>query len=157
MGIHLSLYPLLLMAEREDVMASAETIMIAQYPKFELHGVVEGILSKDRYGGGHPAAPYYLLVMPARRGLDSGKLPQYLYLQLLAAARLNWEHNPHEPQQQVFGCSIINGGWTFMRAEVSGIDTVCPAAQIEHTHRYYEQTHNAGTIVRLIKSTICQT
>lgn len=150
-----TIYPLLFMAERDDVIASAETIMVAQYPTFELHGVIEGMLSHDRYGDGHPTAPYHLIVMPAKRGLDRRKLPESLMLQLLAAARLNWEHSKHEPQQ-VFGCYIIGSGWNFVRAEVSGLDSERPAAQIEHSYSYYDVTHDPELLLRLIKSTTCQ-
>lgn len=111
------IYPLLSLAERDDIQAWSQVSLDAKYPEFELDGVADGVLA--RCIDGYLEAPY-LVIVEAKKGLDAENPMFQLYGQLLAAARMNWMVDGQEPQE-VFGCYTISDSWTFFRAEVEGM------------------------------------
>jgi len=144
-----AIYPLLRLAEQGDILATSEVTLSVQYSKFELNGIIDGILGKCI--AGQLETPY-LVVIEAKRGLE-GKNPQpQLYGQLLAVAHLNWEDNGNETQE-IFGCYTIADIWTFVRAEISEIDSDCPVAIFEHSREYDESTE-IETILKILKSIV---
>jgi hypothetical protein len=62
------IYPLLRLAEQDDILATSEVSLKVQYPKFELNGIVDGILGKCI--AGHLEIPY-LVVLEAKRALET--------------------------------------------------------------------------------------
>ncbi|HEC85641.1 MAG: hypothetical protein DRR08_15330 [Candidatus Parabeggiatoa sp. nov. 2] len=144
-----TIYPLLRLAEREDILATAEVSLTAQYPTFELHGIVDGILGKCI--AGHLETPY-LVIVEAKRGIE-GKNPQpQLYGELLATAHLNWQDNGNDTQE-IYGCYTIADAWTFVRAEITDIESERPKATLEHSKEYTESTE-AETILKILKSIV---
>jgi len=144
-----AIYPLLRLAERGDILATSEVSLSVQYSKFELNGIIDGVLGKCI--AGQLEAPY-MVIVEAKRGLE-GKNPQaQLYGQLLAAAHLNWEDNGKNTQE-MFGCYTIADIWTFVRAEISEIDSDCPVAIFEHSREYDEGTE-IERILRILKSIV---
>ncbi len=140
------IYPLLALAEQGNVRAWAEVPLQARYPHVELHGVVDGALGRSAAGA--IELPFLVLV-EAKRGLEA-KNPRFqLYGEILAAARLNWEDDPHE-HQQVFGCHTIGDSWTFIRTVVQNIETDCPEMTMEPSREYVEKIE-AETILKILK------
>jgi len=142
-----AIYPLLRLAEQANILATSEVSLTAQYQKFELHGIIDGVLGKCI--AGNVELPY-LVVLEAKRGLEGQNPQPQVYGQLLATARLNWEENN---QENMFGCYIIAGAWTFVRAEVSKIDTDYPLLVLEHS-REYNETMEAEIILKILKSIV---
>jgi len=143
-----AVYPLLLMVEQDKVLTSSEVILLAQYPTFELHGVADAVLSDTIFG--ELKTPYKLVIVRAKRGIDVHQMRQQLYGQMLTAARLNWEEDSKDPQE-IFGCyTAFYGRWSFMRADIAGLETNRPIMTTEHSREYYE-THDMETIFRILK------
>ncbi|MEO0536237.1 MAG: hypothetical protein AAF215_20475 [Cyanobacteria bacterium P01_A01_bin.123] len=146
-----AIYPLLVLAERDFVQAWAEVALKASYPTFEVSGIVDGVLGKGL--SGEIEAPY-LVVLEAKRGIEAQN-PQYqLYGQLLAAARMNWELDRGDPQA-VFGCYTVADIWTFVRAEVIGMESDRPVLHLESSREYSEKLE-AETILKILKQIVTQ-
>jgi hypothetical protein len=144
-----AIYPLLQLAERNDIRALAGVPLQATYPQFILDGIADGVLGRSVIGRiDYP----YLVMVEAKRGIEGQNPVAQLYGELLAAAHLNWENSPHNPQE-IFGCYTIADSWTFVRATVSHIDTDRPLLTTEHSQEYTEKT-DAATILRTLKSII---
>ena len=124
-----AIYPLLQLAEKGDILASSEVPLNAAYPKFELHGLADGVLGKCVAGNiGSP----YLVIVEAKRGVE-GKNPQpQIYGEILASARLNQKENGGEIQK-IFGCYTIADVWTFIRGMVSEMESDRPCLHITTT------------------------
>ena len=143
------IYPLLLLAERGQIQSWAGVLLKTSYPQFEIEGEADGVLGK--WMAGAIEAPY-LVVVEAKRGLEAQNPRFQLYANLLAAARLNWEINPHLPQE-IFGCYTIADTWTFLRAEVDQIDSDRPTLYLESSREYIEKLE-AATILQFLKQII---
>lgn len=146
-----AIYPLLLLAEKPPIQAWAEVALTAQYKNFALDGMADGVLGKCV--AGYIEAPY-LVVVEAKRGLEAQNPQFQLYGQLLAAARINWENEHHVPQE-IYGCYTIADTWTFIRGEITDIDTDKPTLQIE-TSREYAEKLEAEVIFKVLKRIVAQ-
>ncbi|NJN68815.1 MAG: hypothetical protein HC884_20000 [Chloroflexaceae bacterium] len=142
-----AIYPMLVLAEQGEVLAWSQVPIRAQYPHVELQGVVDGMLAQGIIGMAD--APYYLIVVEAKRGLESQDPRFQLCGQLLAAARLNWECD-QQPVQEIFGCYTIIDTWKFLRATVQDIETDAPHLLIEPSREYTQKTE-AETILKILK------
>ena len=94
------------------------------------------------------------MVVKTKRGIEGQNPIGQLYGQLLAAARLNWQRNQGDPQE-MFGCYAIADSWTFIRAEVAGLDTDRPGLQVESSREYTEKV-DAETILKLLKTIVAR-
>lgn len=146
-----AVYPLLMLAERENVRVWSQVPLRACYPHVELQGVADGVLGMSL--SGDIEVPY-LIVVEAKRGLESPDPRPQLYGQLLAAARLNWENEP-QPVIALFGCYTIVESWTFVCAEVQHIDTDHPVMTLEFSREYTQKTEGE-TILRILKGIVEQ-
>lgn len=144
-----AIFPLLTLAEDGDVEVWAEVMLRAQYAKFMLEGVVDGVLGRSVIG--RVEAPY-LVVVEAKKGVEAQSPVYQLYGQLLAAAHLNWEMDGKEVQE-VFGCYTIGDVWKFVRAEVSEITSDRPLFRTEYSREYVEKLE-AETILKLLKGIV---
>lgn len=144
-----AIYPLLLLAERNNIQAWSGVPLQTRYPNFELEGVADGALGKTV--AGRLEAPY-LVILETKRGVEAQNPVFQLYGQLLAAARLNWERTPDEPQE-IFGCYTIADSWTFVRAEVSALDAEKPTLRSETSKEYVEKV-DARIILKLLKAIV---
>lgn len=143
------IYPLLMLAEQDSIRAWAQVPLRAVYPSFELFGVADGVLGTGITGD--LEAPY-LVVVEAKRGIEA-KNPQYqLYGEMLAAARMNWELDGHEPQT-IFGCYTIADVWTFSRGQVAGFERDRPSLSLESSQEYSSKLE-AEIIVKIIRQII---
>ncbi|NEP01162.1 MAG: hypothetical protein F6K58_21380 [Symploca sp. SIO2E9] len=143
------IYPLLVLAERENIQAWAEVSLKARYTKFELDGVADGVLGKSATGC---LESPYLVVVEAKNGVEAENPLFQLYGQLLAAAHLNWESEGHDPQE-IFGCYTIADSWTFIRGEVEAIESELPTLRVEYSREYVEKLE-AETILRILKGVV---
>jgi len=150
-----AIYPLLLLAERENLRAWAEVNLSAQYPQFQLEGVADGVLGMGI--GGRIETPY-LVMVEAKRGVDNQNPLFQLYGQLLAAAWLNAQAEtvvqPCE-SQQIFGCYTIADSWTFVWATVTGFTADRPTLTATLSREYSEKLE-AFTILKILKAIIAQ-
>ena len=122
-----AIYPLLMLAEKEHIQAWSQVSLKAQYPRFELESVVDGVLANTV--SGRVEAPY-LVVLQAKRGIE-GKDPQFqLYGEMLAAAWLNWQETAETPQE-IFGCYTVSDSWTFARGIVEELEAEQPVMTVE--------------------------
>ena len=141
-----AIYPLLMLAERNNIQAWAEVPLKAKFPHFELTGIVDGVLGKCV--AGEISIPY-LVVVEAKRGLEA-KNPRFqLYGEMLAAAWSNWRESS-QIKQQIFGCYTISDNWTFVSAMVKNFEDDCPTMIID-TSKEYIQRIEAATIFQILK------
>ncbi len=141
-----AIYPLLLLAEHENIQAWSEVVLKAKYANFELEGVVDGVLG--RTASGLIATPY-LIVVEAKRGVEAS-YPQFqLYGQMLAAAHLNAQENKQDTQE-IYGCYTIADDWTFVMGKVSDMDSEKPNMSVKLSRAYAERLE-AETILRILK------
>ncbi|NEO71159.1 hypothetical protein [Moorena sp. SIO3H5] len=91
-----AIYPLLVLAEGDDIEARAEIKLKAQYSKFKLEGMANGGLVKTVAGR---VTPPYFLVVEAQKGTEAINPLFKLYGHMLAAAWLNWKRD-HSPIEQ---------------------------------------------------------
>jgi hypothetical protein len=145
------IYPLLLLVEQTGIEVWAEVPLQAQYTLFELEGVADGVLGKSVTG--RLESPY-LVVIETKRGVENQDPVPQLYGQLLAAAHINWEQEKNVCQS-VFGCYTIADSWTFVRAEVTDIETDLPTLRVEYSREYTEKTE-AETILKILKRIVAK-
>ncbi|NET37146.1 MAG: hypothetical protein F6K19_34845 [Cyanothece sp. SIO1E1] len=145
------IYPLLLLAEKEDIQIWAEVPLKARYAQFEVEGVADGVLGKSV--AGRIETPY-LVMVETKRGIEGENPVFQLYGQLLAAARLNWENDRQEPQE-IFGGYTIADSWTFVRGEVSAIETDRPCLKVEFSREYTEKTE-IDMLLKILKSIVAR-
>jgi len=143
------LYPLLLLAEQPPIRALVEVALQARYTQFEIEGIADLVLAKSL--SGFMESPY-LVVVETKRGVEGQNPVVQLYAQLLAAAHLNWE-NDGLPRQEMFGCYTVADTWTFVRAEVDGIEADMPTLRVESSMEYAEKLE-AATIVKILKGIV---
>jgi hypothetical protein len=143
------IYPLLLLAERGEIMAWAGVPLQATYAQFELEGVADGALAKSV--AGLVESPF-LVVVEAQKGIEAQNPLFQLYGQILAAARINWETDRRLPQE-VFGCYTIADSWTFLRAEVDEIEAQIPVLKVEYSREYVEKLE-AEKILKILKAIV---
>jgi hypothetical protein len=144
-----AIYPLLVLAERDDIQAWAEVSLRARYAHVELYGIVDGVLGRGITG---VVESPYLIVMEAKKSLDAQDPRFQLYGQILAAAHLNWR-NDQQPVQELYGCYTISDSWTFVRARVEQIDSDLPLMTLEFSREYVEKIE-AATILKILKNIV---
>ncbi len=94
----------------------------------------------------------YLVMVETKRGIENTNPIFQLYGQLLAAAWLNHQLKEQEIQE-IFGCFTIADAWTFVRAEVSAIESDRPTLKVEFSPEYAEK-FDAAKILRILKQII---
>jgi hypothetical protein len=144
-----AIYPLLLVAERDDIQAWAEVPLQATYRQFTLEGIADGVLGKSGIGR---VKAHYLVMVETKRGIENANPIFQLYGQLLAAAHINWANDNKDPQE-IFGCYTIADSWTFVHAQVAGLDTERPTLDIEVSSEYVEKVE-METILKILKNIV---
>jgi hypothetical protein len=100
----------------------------------EIEGIADGVIGRTVVGR---ITTLYLVMIETNRGVGAQNPVFQLYGELLAVAWMNWKSNQRETQE-VFGCYTIADSWTFLRAEVSQIQSDRPLRSIECTREYNE-------------------
>ncbi len=146
-----AIYPLLQLAEQDNIQIWAEVGLSAKYAKFGLEGIADGVMGPSF--AGRIQCPYFVMV-ETKRGIENTNPIFQLYGQLLAAAWLNQQLHKQDIQE-IFGCFTIADSWTFVRAEVSGIDSDRPTLTVEFSPEYAEK-FDAPKILRILKTIIAR-
>jgi hypothetical protein len=145
-----AIYPLLMLAERDNIRAFAGVPLSATFGRGELRGEVDGALARMGIEG--DAIPPYLLVVEAKRGVEGHDPVAQLIGGLLCAARRN--HEQHARNDHVlYGVYTVAHVWTFVQATIQELDSDRPRIAIVSSSDYGEKME-AATIVLLLKSVV---
>lgn len=144
-----AIYPLLLLAERDNIRAWAEVTLSGQFSTFDISGIADGAIGQSI--AGRLIAPY-LVVVETKRGIEGADPIPQLYGQMLAAAYLNWNTNAQD-SQEIFGCYTIADSWTFLRGEVSQFEKERPHLKVEYSREYSEK-YDAELILKILKQIV---
>ena len=143
-----AIYPLLQLAEQDNIQIWAEVGLSAKHAMFELEGIADGVMGLSF--AGRIQCPYFVMV-ETKRGVEGTNPVFQLYGQLLAA----WLNDQLKEQevQEIFGCFTIADSWTFVRGEVSAIASDRPTLTVEFSPEYAEK-FDAPKILRILKQII---
>ncbi len=144
-----AIFPLLMQAEDENSIAEAQVETRANFKLFILEGFVDGVIGKQK--AGYLALPY-LVVIEAKREMEAKDPQPQLYGAMLAAAKLNFDEEKKEPEI-IFGCHTIGDSWTFMRGEVSDIDSEKPNLKVQASREFIER-FEAEIILGILKAIV---
>ena len=146
-----AIFPLLWLAETEGVVAQADVPLVARIGDVELAGSADGAFGTPI--AGELSAPF-LIVVEAKRGVEGYNPVMQLYGELLAAACLN-ARETGEVSQRIYGCFTVAATWTFVRADIAGLDGERPSFTVVSSSELSEKLE-AATIVRILKSIVAQ-
>lgn len=143
-----AIYPLLLLAERDDLRAYSQVPLAAQLSRGELRGEVDGVLARE--GIDQEVTPPYVLVVEAKRGVEGHDPVAQLLGGLLCAA---WENQRQQRRKEhhLYGAYTVADVWTFVDVKITDIDGEQPRMVMAFSREYTEKTE-AGVILRLLKS-----
>ncbi len=158
-----AIYPLLMVAEADDVRAWSQVALSVVVRGTELRGlddgplrlqgIVDGALAVD--AAGQPVAPF-LLVVEAKRALEaSDPLPQLQGAMLTVALQRLEEHPDRE--HDVFGCFTIADAWTFLRGRFGRSPTADGRFEITaeyHPSRELSERAEADAIASILKAVV---
>lgn len=145
------IYPLLVLAERGSLRAWAQVPLRAQYDRFSISGVADGVLG---YGATGRAAVPYLVVLEAKRGIGAEDPIPQLYGELLAGAYMN-QRVDRRDTQSLYGCYTVADSWTFVHATVAEIAGEQPTLESEFSREFAGRLE-ADTIVRILKRIVAE-
>lgn len=146
-----AIYPLLSLAETRDLVAQCDVPLTGHIGDIELSGNADGAFGTPVSGA--LVAPF-LIVVEAKRGVESTNPVTQLQGEMLAAACLN-ARATGKPTQRIYGCFTVADAWTFVRAEVTGLDTERPSMVVVSSRELTEK-YEAATIVKILKSIVVQ-
>jgi hypothetical protein len=144
-----AIFPLLTLAEAEGVEAQADVSLTARIGDVELTGTADGALGAP--SDGELAAPF-LIVVEAKRGVEATNPVTQLYAQMLAAASLNARENGRSAQR-IHGAYTVGASWTFVRADIDGLDSEQPTFSAVSSPELAEKLE-AVTIAKILKSIV---
>ncbi|HEV2669063.1 MAG TPA: Clp protease N-terminal domain-containing protein [Blastocatellia bacterium] len=142
-----AIYPLLVLAEQGGIEAWSQLPLKAQYPRFCLEGIADGVVGHNISG---LTKSFSLIVVQVKREPEAQDPLIQICGAMLAAARLNWERENRLPQE-IFGCYTIADNWTFAHGLVSDIEADRPTMSVASSREYVERIE-AETILRILKS-----
>lgn len=146
-----AIYPLLVLAEREDVGAFAQVSLSTRWPEVQLCGEADGALARNM--DEEPVCPYFIVV-EAKRGIDCSDPVAQLYGALLCAARSNaQQQTPPASQATVLGCYTIADVWTCVQARFERLEGERPLMSVTVSREYVERTE-AETILAILKGAL---
>lgn len=146
-----AIYPLLMLAEEGSIHAYSGIALQAAFPNFEIDVIADGVLGQE--SSGTVESPF-LVVVEAKRGVEGQNPLTQLYLEVLAAAHLNWQQDGN-PTQTIFGCYTVADVWTFLKAEVSGFEAPKPTLKVEFSREFFEKAE-AAEICKILKKIVKQ-
>lgn len=144
-----AIFPLLVLAEAEGVQARAQVSLNVRLGEVDLAGSCDGALGKPY--GSRLRAPF-LIVVEAKRGVEGSDPLAQLHGEMLAAASLN-AHESGKSSQRMHGCYTVAANWTFVRADITGLDTGRPTFSVVSSPEINEKTE-AVSIVKILKSIV---
>src|SRR5262245_51028584 len=142
-----AIYPLLVLAEQGGIEAWSQLPLKAQYPRFCLEGIADGVVGHNISG---LTKSFSLVMVQVKRDPEAQDPLIQICGAMLAAARLNWERENRLPQE-IFGCYTIADDWTFVHGLVSDIEADRPTMTVASSRAYSEKVETE-TILRILKS-----
>ncbi len=146
-----AIYPLLMLAESEDIIAWAQAPLLARWAPgdLELRGVVDGALALDE--AGLPAEPY-LLVIEAKRGVDAQDPMAQCVGSMLA---VGLQRVSRGVPAEVFGCFTVADTWTFLRGRLAAPSNDPPRLTLDLTvSREYEGRFESALVLAILKGVV---
>ena len=147
-------YPLLQLAETEQIHAWSEISINANLQHVTLHGVIDGVLGYTLAG---MLQMPWLVIVEAKKGLGN-KDPRYqLYGQILATAFLNQQSQLEKvtatetSTRILYGCYTVADDWTFVRAQITSLETSRPEMKLAFSREYAGRLE-AQTILEILKT-----
>lgn len=142
-----AIYPLLVLAEREEVGAFAQVPLSARWPDALLSGEADGVLARNM--DEEPVYPYFVVV-EAKRGIDGSDPVAQLYGALLCAARGNAQlQEPALATTSLLGCYTIADVWTCVQARFERLDGPRPLMTVAVSREYVERSESAAILAIL--------
>jgi hypothetical protein len=142
-----AIYPLLVLAELDELEAWAQLPLKAEYPGFILEGIADGAVGYNISG---PTKSLCLIVVEVKREPEEQDPLSQLYGAMLAAAKLNWAQDNRVPQE-IYGCYTVADNWIFAHGLVADIEDPQPTMTVALSRAYSEKVE-AETILRILKS-----
>lgn len=146
-----AVYPLLFLAETERIVVQSEVPLRARIGDVELSGTADGAFGTPISGG--LRAPF-LIVVEAKRGVEGTDPVAQLYGEVLAAASAN-ARDSGRPAQQMYGAYTVGDNWTFVRADLEGLDGAHPTMSVVCSSEINEKLE-APRLVKILKSIVAQ-
>lgn len=146
-----AIFPLLTLAEATGVEVQADVALSALIGDVELSGSADGAFGTPC--DGEIIAPF-LIVVEAKRGVEGHSPVAQLHAEMLAAAHLN-ARETGKNEQRIHGAYTVGSNWTFVCADVGGIDTPRPSFRVVSSQEYSEKADSA-VIVKILKSIVAQ-
>lgn len=147
-----AIYPMLALAERDNIRAFSAVPMSGKFSWGEFRGEVDGVLAK--MGIEAEAGPPYFVVVEAKRGVEGHDPIAQLLGGLLCAA--SYDHKQeNRAEQLLYGVYTIADVWTFIQVRISNLDGDRPRVKTSFSREYMEKTE-ALTILQLMKSMVVE-
>ena len=146
-----AIYPLLMLAESDDIIAWAQAPLLARWAPgdLELRGVIDGALARDE--AGLPAEPY-LLVIEAKRGVDAQDPMAQCVGSMLAVGLQRLDRGA---PAEVFGCFTVADTWTFLRGLVAATTHDPARLTLDLTiSREYEGRFESALVLAILKGVV---
>lgn len=151
-------YPLLQLAETEQIHAWSEISIRADLSHVTLHGIIDGVLGYTLAG---MLQMPWLVIVEAKKGLENKDPRNQLYGQILAAAFLNQKSQSRSEEttatdtgeKVLYGCYTVADDWTFIRGKITDLETARPVMRLAFSREYAGRLE-AKTILGILKSII---
>jgi hypothetical protein len=144
-----AIYPLLALAERDDVRAWSGVPMGGTFADVEIRGEIDGALAKSF---AEDIEPPYFVVVEAKRGIGgTDPMAQVLGAMLCAAQRNGRDGHPAD---RIFGCYTVADVWTFVRGAIDWRDPK-PLMTVLFSREYW-QSAEAPVILAILESIVAE-
>jgi hypothetical protein len=145
-----AIYPLLALAERDDIRAWSLIPLAGKCNEVEIRGEVDSALASSF--DEEVELPYFVVVAAKRGAGGTDPVPQLLGAMLCAAQRNDREGHP---ASEIYGCYTIAAVWTFMRGKLDWSQSK-PALTVLSSREYTEKTE-AAAILAILESILAAT
>lgn len=142
-----AIYPILVMAERGDIVAFARVPLSATFADVVVRGETDGALAGSV--NEEPDTPY-LVIIEAKRGIGATDPVSQLVGAMLCAAWRNVRDD--KPAEEIFGVYTIADVWTFLRAHIDWSQPK-PSIRVLPSREYVEKTE-AEAILGIVESVV---
>ncbi|MFO0762358.1 MAG: hypothetical protein U0359_38315 [Byssovorax sp.] len=144
-----AIYPLLALAERDDIRAWSLVPLAGKFGDIELRGEVDGALARSF--AEEIELPYFVVV-EAKRGFGGTDPMAQLFGAMLCAAQQN--ERAGEPVQEIFGCYTVADVWTFVRGTLDWQEPK-PTMSVLPSREYTEKSE-AIVILAILESILAE-
>jgi len=142
-----AIYPLLALAERDEIRAFSAVPLVARFDEVELRGKADGALAESV---DEELGLPYLVVVEAKRGVGATDPMAQLLGAMLCAARLN--ERAGGQADEIYGCYTVADVWTFFRGRFDWT-APRPVMSLLSSREYMEKTEGQ-TILAILESIV---